>query len=394
MPAPSNGAPAMPTEEEAVRHRYGAGAKQVEVALCCPVAYDPRYLEAIPAEVLERDYGCGDPTPYVRPGDTVLDLGSGGGKVGFIAAQMVGPQGRVIGIDCNRDMLDLARRHQPAVARRLGFDNVEFRCGLIQDLRLDLDRLAKELARRPARDQWDWLEVRSAEERLRREHPLVDDSSVDCILSNCVLNLVRPADRGPLFDEMFRVLRRGGRVAVSDIVSDEDVPEHLRRDPELWSGCISGAYREDAFLKALEAAGFHGIELVKREREPWRTVEGIEFRAVTVVAHKGKQGPCLERNQALIYRGPFKKVEDDDGHAFPRGERIAVCDKTFHLLQREPYSDSFVPVEPIEAVPAAEARPFDCRRSARRSPRETKGADYSPTTDPAGPSCGPDGACC
>ncbi len=384
----------MPTEEEAVRRRYGAGAKQSEAALCCPVDYDPRYLDAIPAEVLERDYGCGDPTPYVRPGDTVLDLGSGGGKLGFIAAQMVGPQGRVIGVDCNRDMLALARRHQPSVAHRLGFDNVEFRCGLIQDLRLDLDRLAEELDRRPVRDQWDWLEVRSVEERLRREHPLVDDGSVDCILSNCVLNLVRPADRVPLFAEMFRVLRRGGRVAVSDIVSDEDVPEHLRRDPEQWSGCISGAYREDAFLRAFEDAGFHGIELVKREPQPWRTVEGIEFRAVTVVAHKGKQGPCLERNQALIYRGPFRKVEDDDGHAFPRGERIAVCDKTFHLLRRAPYAGAFEPVEPREPIPSDEARPFDCRRSARRSPRETKGSDYSPTNDPAGPCCGPDGDCC
>lgn len=380
--------------EEAVRRRYEAGAEEPEAALCCPVAYDPRYLEAIPAEVLERDYGCGDPTPYVQTGDTVLDLGSGGGKVCFIAAQMVGRGGRVIGVDCNREMLALARRHRPAVAERLGYDNVEFRCGLIQDLSLDLDRLAGELARRPVRDQWDWLEARSVEERIRRDHPLVADGSVDCVLSNCVLNLVRPTDRGGLFAEMFRVLRRGGRVAVSDIVADEDVPEHLQSDPQQWSGCISGAYREDAFLRAFEDAGFHGIELVKREREPWRTVEGIEFRSVTVVAHKGKQGPCQERNQAVVYRGPFRKVEDDDGHAFPRGQRIAVCDKTFHLLQRAPYAGAFEPVEPRQPIPIDEARPFDCRRSARRHPRETKGADYTPTTDPAAAHCGPDGDCC
>src|SRR6266436_4873623 len=114
MSAHINQSPAM-APEEAVRERYSAGAHVPEAALCCPVLYDPRYLAAIPAEVLERDYGCGDPTPYVRPGDTVLDLGSGGGKVCFIAAQIVGPQGRVIGVDCNREMLALARRHQSTV---------------------------------------------------------------------------------------------------------------------------------------------------------------------------------------------------------------------------------------------------------------------------------------
>jgi SAM-dependent methyltransferase len=291
-------------------------------------------------------------------------------------------------------MLALARRHQPTVAQQLGCDNVEFRCGLIQDLRLDLDLLAEELARQPVRDQWGWLAARSVEERLRRERPMIPDESVDCVLSNCVLNLVRPADRKQLFAEMFRVLKRLGRVAVSDIVADEDVPEHLQRDPQLWSGCIAGAYREDAFLRAFEEAGFHGIAIVKRQQQPWRTVEGIEFRSVTVVAHKGKQGPCLERNQALIYRGPFKKVEDDDGHVFPRGERVAVCDKTFHLLRREPYAELFEPVEPREPIPLDAAWSFDCRRSARRHARETKGADYALTTETTNSCCGPNGACC
>ena len=211
-----------------------------EASLCCPVRYDPHYLEAIPAEILERDYGCGDPTRHVRPGETVLDLGSGGGKACYIAAQVVGPEGRVIGVDCNAEMLALARRHQRAVADRLGYANVEFRSGLIQDLRLDLDRLAEELRARPVRTQEDWLELRKLEERLRRDQPMIPDESIDCIISNCVLNLVRAEDRERLFAEAFRVLRRGGRLSVSDIVADEDVPEHLSRDPDLWSGCISG----------------------------------------------------------------------------------------------------------------------------------------------------------
>jgi arsenite methyltransferase len=380
--------------EEAIRERYSRGAREVEHALCCPVTYDPKYLHVIPAEILERDYGCGDPTPYLRPGETVLDLGSGGGKVCYIAAQIVGPDGYVIGVDCNQEMLALARRHQALVAQRLGYANVDFRCGMIQDLRLDLDLLAAELARHPVRDQQGWLELRALEERLRRGHPLVADESVDCVISNCVLNLVRPEDRRQLFAEIFRVLKRGGRAVISDIVADEEMPEHLQRDPELWSGCISGAYREDAFLRAFEEAGFHGIEIAKRQKEPWRAVKGIEFRSLTVMAHKGKQGPCLERKQALIYRGPFKKVEDDDGHVFYRGERMAVCDKTFHLLQSEPYTGLFEPVEPLEEVPLADAVPFDCRHFARRDPRETKGLDYDATTEASSPCCTPGGACC
>ncbi len=117
----------------------------------------------------------------------------------------------------------------------------------------------------------------------------VTNRSIPCS-SNCVLNLVRAEDKEHLFAEMFRVVRRGGRVAISDIVADEDVPDELKRDPALWSGCIAGAYREDAFLDAFDRAGFYGMEIVKRDERPWRTIQGIEFRSITVVAHKGKAG--------------------------------------------------------------------------------------------------------
>lgn len=381
-------------KEVAVRERYSAGAQAVQPALCCPVSYSLDDLDFIPQEILERDYGCGDPTAYLRPGDTVLDLGSGGGKVCYIASRIVGPEGRVIGVDCNAEMLDLARWHRETVADRLGYANVEFRCGMIQDLRLDLDRLSEELASQPVRDHEDWLRLRSIEDRLRTEEPMIADESVNCVVSNCVLNLVKPDDRRQLFREVFRVLKRGGRAVISDIVSDEDVPRRLQEDAHLWSGCVSGAFREDRFLHAFEEAGFHGINIVSRQREPWQTIEGIEFRSLTVEAWKGKQGSCLERNQALVYRGPFKRVLDDDGHAFPRGERIAVCDKTFRLLQQEPYTGLFEAIEPLEEVPLEAATSFDCSRSKHRDPRETKGVDYDRTT-PAGDSCcGPDGKCC
>ena len=276
-------------EEDSVRARYGAAAREVETSLCCTVEYDARYIAAIPQEIIDRDYGCGDPTPFVRPGDVVLDLGSGGGKICYIAAQIVGPAGRVIGVDCNLDMLALARRHRATVAETLGYSNVEFRCGMIQDLRLDLDLVAAELAGRPVGDVAGWLELRSIEDALRRDRPMIANSSVDCVLSNCVLNLVRPSDRRDLFAELFRVLKPHGRAAISDIVSSDDVPEALQRDPELWSGCVSGAYREDRFSRAFQDAGFGNVQIVQRQAQPWQTVAGIEFRSVTVLAHKGTE---------------------------------------------------------------------------------------------------------
>lgn len=382
------------TGEACVYERYASAANDVEPALCCPTDYSADFLSVIPEEIVERDYGCGDPTPYVREGETVLDLGAGGGKLCYILAQVVGPRGRVIGVDCNREMLALAKRHQQTVADRVGYSNVDFRYGLIQDLRLDLDLLGRALEQHPVSNPGDWLSLRHFEEQLRRDQPMIVDESIDCVVSNCVLNLVRQQDRRMLFSEIFRALRRGGRAAISDIVADEDVPEDLQRNSTLWSGCISGAFREDRFLEAFEEAGFHGIEVAKRQRHPWQTIRGIEFRSITVVAYKGKQGPCMERKQAVVYRGPFKKVEDDDGHTFSRGQRMAVCDKTFHLLQQPPYQGMFDAIEPREVIPLSEAQPFDCRRARLRDPRETKGIDFQLTTDPAGACGGESGSCC
>lgn len=380
--------------EEAVAERYGKAAQRREEELCCPVEYDPTYLSVIPEEIKERDYGCGDPSAYVREGDVVLDLGSGSGKICYIAAQVVGANGRVIGVDANEEMLALSRQHRGTVGERIGYHNVEFRKGRIQDLALDLELVDSYLDESPVRTADDLARLESYCDRMRRERPLLADESVDVVLSNCVLNLVRPEDKEQLFAEMFRVVRRGGRVAISDIVSDEDVPEELRRDPELWSGCISGAYREDAFLDAFDRVGFYGMEIAKRDAKPWRTIRGIEFRSVTVVAQKGKQGACWDRNQAVIYGGPWRKVVDDDGHVLERGKRVAVCDKTFKIYNREPYAHDILPVEPLEPVPLEEAVAFDCKRSTLRHPRETKGMDYG-LTDAAGEACcEPGGDCC
>ena len=180
-------------------------------------------------------------------------------------------------------------------------------------------------------------------------------------------------DSKQLFQEVFRVLKVGGRAAISDIVADEDVPESMQNDPTLWSGCISGAWREDEFLAEFERAGFQGMKIAKRVEEPWQTVEGIEFRSVTVVAYKPDPSECFERKQAVIYKGPFKQITDDDGHTYYRGQRMAVCDKTFQTLIKEPYADSFFALKPYQDIPLENAELFDCTKDAERPPSETKG---------------------
>ncbi len=380
--------------EIAVKQRYAAAAKASEAALCCPVDYDRRYLEIIPAEVIEKDYGCGDPSRYVKPGETVLDLGSGTGKICFIAAQVVGPQGRVIGVDMTDEMLEVARRNAPIVAERVGFANVEFRKGRIQDLALDLEKLDHELRAHPIADASSFLAAEELAADLRVRAPLVATAAVDVVVSNCVLNLVEPRAKRALFEEIFRVLKNGGRAVISDIVADEPVPEALQQNPELWSGCISGALTEEDFLRAFGDAGFFGIQILKRDTAPWRTVEGIEFRSVTVQAFKGKQGPCVERNQAVVYLGPFREVLDDDGHRLVRGRRYAVCDKTYQLYRQEPYRAHFATIDPRHEIPLAEAKPFNCAAAQLRHPKETKGHDYDATTAASVCRDAGNGSCC
>jgi arsenite methyltransferase len=379
--------------EAAVLERYGKAAVEVEACLCPPVSYDRELLKVIPVEILDKDYGCGDPSQYIGAGETVLDLGSGSGKACYIMSQIVGAGGKVIGVDFNPPMLALARKYQNSIGDQLGYHNVEFRRGRIQDLKTNLELVDSYLQENPVRSVADLAKLEEYENKIRAEQPLIADESIDVIVSNCVLNLVRAEDKKVLFSEMHRVLKRGGRIAISDIVSDEPVPDHLAKDQELWTGCVSGAFFEEDFLKAFEDAGFYGIHIEDFQSGPYRVVEGIEFRAITLTAYKGKEGSCIERNQAVIYCGPWKQVIDDDNHVLPRGTRIAVCEKTFAIYSKPPYQGQFILVPPREEVPKEDAGVFDCSRDHKRHPRETKGLEYK-VTDVSGSVCGPGAACC
>lgn len=383
--------------ERSVIDRYAQAAERVEPGLCCPdVTYDDALLAKLPREIVEKDYGCGDPSQHVREGETVIDLGSGSGKICYILAQKVGKQGQVIGVDFNDTMLALARKYQDEMAQRMGYGNIRFVKARIQDMALDIERAEQWLREDPITtlDSLNQFEAECA--RLRGEEPAVADGCADVVVSNCVLNLVRPEDKERLFEDIFRVLKRGGRAVISDIVCDEDPTPRILNDAELWSGCIAGAFREDQFLEHFERAGFYGVEILAREERPWQVIDGIEFRSITVRAVKGKEGPCLERNQGVIYKGPWSKVCDDDGHTLYRGKRMAVCDKTFGILTNPdgPYANDIIAVPPFEDVPIESALSFDCSDSVVRDPKETKGHKYNETHIRDGSSCcGTEGCC-
>jgi arsenite methyltransferase len=328
--------------EITVTERYSEGARERQEALCCPVDYDSGLLAMLPQEIIERDYGCGDPSRYVRPGDVVLDLGSGGGKICYMAAQLTGASGQVIGVDMNDDMLALARKYQVEMAGKLGSDRVRFVKGYIQDLALDIDALGHYLAANPVRQPADYSALKAWEQRQRREAPLIPDASVDLVISNCVLNLVADSEKQQLVREIFRVLKPGGRIAISDIVSDRAVPQSMKQDPDLWSGCISGAFEESEFANAFAAAGFSGVCYDKWDPQPWQVIENITFRSVTLTAVKPASSAAHPGNTTLMYRGPFAAVIDESGRRYDRGSHETVPASARQSLLSAAYGDAFI----------------------------------------------------
>ena len=231
--------------QDAVREKYGEIARSVGKGGCCapsscgcgdPITsnlYSDAETSGLPGDAVAASLGCGNPTALIdlQPGQTVLDLGSGGGIDVLLSARRVGPNGRVYGLDMTDEMLALARENQ----RKAGATNVEFLKGTIEAIPLP-------------------------------------DQSVDVIISNCVINLSE--DKDAVLREAFRVLKPGGRFAVSDVVIRGEVPSEIRRSMELWVGCVAGALQEEEYAAKLNAAGFEAVEL-----EPWRVYQIEDARA-------------------------------------------------------------------------------------------------------------------
>ncbi len=359
---------------ENVKDRYSEGAQLRQETLCCPVDYDQSLLTALPQEIIDKDYGCGDPSRYVRKGDRVLDLGSGGGKICYMAAQLVGDEGHVTGVDMTDDMLALARKYQADIARTLGSDRVTFLKGNIQDLALDVAATENFLGERPVNNTVELQALLAMQAKQRSDHPLIPDSSINLVISNCVLNLVAETDRKQMISEIYRVLAPGGRVAISDIIADENVPDALKNDPDLWSGCISGAFTETDFLDAFVDAGFVAVAYDKWDSTPWQVVEGIEFRSVTLTATKLTKDDDYDGGHAVLYKGPYAQVQDELGVTYLRGERMAVSKHNHDRLLAGCYGEDFIGFEPEQLVNHG---PYNLPAGALRSAATTRGGSLN-----------------
>ncbi len=247
-----------------VRQRYGklakgeggseSGGRPGGADHSCNAGYSPEDLAWLDPAVVSMGLGCGNPVSLaeLKAGEVVLDLGSGGGIDVFLAARRVGPTGKAIGVDMTEEMLDRARR----TATAMGIANVEFRQGDI-------------------------------------EAPPLPDESVDVVISNCAINLA--PDKSRVFREAFRVLKPGGRMLVSDVVSNGPLPASLRADPDKWARCVGGALANQEYLEVIRAAGFQTVELTPKRV---RAVPG-EVYSVYVRADKaGSRTQCERRPPA------------------------------------------------------------------------------------------------
>lgn len=259
--------------KERVKRRYAeaaAAAIRGEGGCCGPISsscgpaatkdaitrdlYSAEEAKEIPPDALLASFGCGNPATLadLRPGEVVLDLGSGGGIDVLLSARRVGPTGKAYGLDMTPEMLSLARANQA----RAGVTNAEFLEGTIEAVPLP-------------------------------------DGSVDVLISNCVINL--SGDKQRVFEEAFRVLRPGGRFAVSDVVLRRELPDDLRRSMELWTGCVAGALVAQDYVRRLEGAGFIGVSV-----EPTRSFGGEDFREMACGAGCGDPGAAAEALHGVV----------------------------------------------------------------------------------------------
>ncbi len=305
---------------------------------CCSTEAMPDYIKAIlhdiDDEIQQKFYGCGSPIPLELSGRTVLDLGCGSGRDVYLMSKLVGPQGRVIGVDMTEEQLEVAKKHIDSQTDRFGYStpNVEFHLGCIENLR-ELD---------------------------------IADESVDVVISNCVINLSPHKRR--VFSEIFRVLKPGGELYFSDIFSGRRIPESMSSDPLLVGECLGGAMYMEDFRRTMNSVGLldyrkMSIRQISLDDPEVQEKAGlIDFYSMTVRAFKidGLEDECEDYGQVVTYRGTIPESPHafvlDDHHLFIAGKPYTVCGNTASILGETRYAVHFE----ITGDRSIHYGPFDC----------------------------------
>lgn len=308
---------------ESVRHYYGQvlqSSNDLKTSACCSIDSIPAYvktlLSSLHPEVLERFYGCGSPLPPALEGKTVLDLGCGSGRDCYLLSSLVGPTGRVIGVDMTPEQLEVAVKHREWHAKRFGYANVEFLHGHIENLAAIG----------------------------------VEGNSIDVVVSNCVINLSPEKTR--VLAEIFRVLKPGGELYFSDVFADRRIPAALRQDPVLLGECLGGALYWEDFRRILQELGCPDVRVVKQnpisldDREVAAKIGMVNFRSATVRAFKlPLEDRCEDYGQVACYLGSIEEqphaFDLDDHHHFETGRTLRVCGNTADMLGASRYAAHF-----------------------------------------------------
>ncbi len=308
---------------EAIKRYYGETLKSsadLQTSACCidsaPAPHIQAALGNVHDEVKARFYGCGSPIPLALEGAHVLDLGCGAGRDCYVLSQLVGREGCIVGVDMTEAQLAVARKHRDYHREKLGYANVAFREGYIEDLR-------------------------TAD---------IADASQDVVVSNCVLNL--SPDKPRVFREIFRVLKPGGELYFSDVFAERRVPPALAADPVLRGECLGGALYWEDFRRLLAGVGCADVRVVERRRLAINNpaleqrTGSIGFCSVTVRAFKlALEDRCEDYGQAAIYRGTIAEAPHaftlDDHHRFEAGKAMTICGNTADMLSQTRFAPHF-----------------------------------------------------
>ncbi len=335
-------------ELDQVKEYYGKilkGTRDLKSDACCTTAalsaHHREIISQIDDEILAKFYGCGSPIPLALDGCVVVDLGCGTGRDAYLASKLVGPEGRVIGVDMTDEQLDVATRHIEGQMDRFGFprQNVEFRKGYIEDLR----------------------------------DAGIEDNSVDVVISNCVINL--SPDKEAVFSEIFRVLKPGGELYFSDVFAGRRVPDSVRKDPVLYGECLGGAMYIEDFRRLLSDLGASDYRVVSKSRINLENAEieakagMVDFYSITIRAFKldTLEDICEDYGQTAVYQGTIKESPHtfvlDDHHEFIAGKPMPVCGNTAAMVQDTRFGRHF----DVRGDRLTHYGPFDCIPAAGRS---------------------------